>query len=596
MNPYRMAPPPRWWGPALKPRLVRMLRWLRRRRRVRVMRLMEIEVEGSEHVQHALAEGQGVLITPNHASHADPDTMYAAADHLRCPFYFMSTWHVFASHSLIARRVLQWHGVFSVDREGADLRAFKQAVKILQGEPHPLVIFPEGEVYHCNDRVTPFREGAAVVALSAAKRAKRPIVCVPCALKYRYIEDPMDELLPLMDELERYIYWRPRPDRPLDERIYKFAEAALALKEMEFLGRASAGSLPERTDALAGEILRRLEERHGVDPGDSTIPERVKEMRHISLVRLEDVKADDPQYRQLNDDLDDLFLVVQLFSYPGDYVAERPSIERMAETLEKFEEDVLGKYSATVRSTRRVTVRFGQPVAVQAGRERKAAARKLIGTLECRVQEMWTAWGRRGANGRPRARCRTDRRSVLPKKSGVAAGYLLCTAVSMDRPLVADTHAHAFCWGENPVEGFLSKRSRSGWPTRWLLWSSGIRRERGETLSDKMRNRLLRQVADSQMDYVVVLAQDAVYWEDGSRDDAATDFFVSNRYVLELAERSPKVLAGCSINPIRKDALAELDRCYAAGWSRSTRPSRASIRRGRDSTRSTGLPGSWASC
>jgi predicted TIM-barrel fold metal-dependent hydrolase len=135
----------------------------------------------------------------------------------------------------------------------------------------------------------------------------------------------------------------------------------------------------------------------------------------------------------------------------------------------------------------------------------------------------------------------------------------------MDRPLVADTHAHAFCWGENPVEGFLSKRSRSGWPTRWLLWSSGIRRERGETLSDKMRNRLLRQVADSQMDYVVVLAQDAVYWEDGSRDDAATDFFVSNRYVLELAERSPKVLAGCSINPIRKDALAELDRCHAAG-------------------------------
>ena len=388
MNPYRMAPPPRWWGPAMKPRLVRMLRWLRRRRCVRVMRLMEIEVQGAEHVQQALAQGHGILITPNHATHADPDTMYAAADHLRCPFYFMSTWHVFESHGRIARRVLQWHGVFSVDREGADLQAFKQAVKILQDAPYPLVIFPEGEVYHCNDRLTPFREGAAVVALSAAKRAQRSVVCVPCALKYHYLEDPTDDLLGIMGELERHIHWRPRPDRPLSERIYRFAEAAMALKEMEFLGRAATGSLPERTDALAREVLRRLEERHGVEPGDATIPERVKELRHISLSGLEKAAPGDPQARQLNDDLDDLFLVVQLFSYPGDYVAEQPSIERLAETLDKFEEDVLGKYSATVRSTRRVTVRFGKPVPARPSRDRKAAARELTSTLEDRVQAM----------------------------------------------------------------------------------------------------------------------------------------------------------------------------------------------------------------
>jgi len=39
--------------------------------------------------------------------------------------------------------------------------------------------------------------------------------------------------------------------------------------------------------------------------------------------------------------MDDLFFVIQLYSYPGDYVAERPVIERIAETLDKFEEDVL---------------------------------------------------------------------------------------------------------------------------------------------------------------------------------------------------------------------------------------------------------------
>ena len=135
----------------------------------------------------------------------------------------------------------------------------------------------------------------------------------------------------------------------------------------------------------------------------------------------------------------------------------------------------------------------------------------------------------------------------------------------MDKPRVADAHTHVVCWGEDPADGFLSERTRRRWLTRLLLRWTRIHQEPGQTLSEKMRNRLLREVAQSRLDYAVVLAQDAVYREDGSRDDAATDFYVSNGYVLELAERSPKILAGCSINPIRKDALAELARCHAAG-------------------------------
>ncbi len=131
--------------------------------------------------------------------------------------------------------------------------------------------------------------------------------------------------------------------------------------------------------------------------------------------------------------------------------------------------------------------------------------------------------------------------------------------------MAVDAHIHVFCWGDNPGEGFLSRRSRDAWLTRLLLRWTGLYKEQGETISDKIRSRLLREVAASRLDYAVVLAQDAIYREDGSRDDAATDFYVSNRYVIELAQRSPKILAGCSINPIRKDALDELDRCHAAG-------------------------------
>jgi 1-acyl-sn-glycerol-3-phosphate acyltransferase len=306
----------------------------------------------------------------------------------------MATWHVFDSKSFVGQRLLQWHGAFSVDREATDLQAFKQAVGIVQDRPHPLVIFPEGEVYHCNDRLTPFREGAATVALSAAKRAKRPIVCVPCALKYEYLGDPTETLLETMAALERNIHWRPRPDLPLDKRIYRFAEAIMAIKEMEFYGHATTGSLPERTDRLANHILGRLEARHEIGRDASTIPERVKEVRRLTLERLESLKPDDPQHKQLNDDLDDLFLVVQCFSYPGDYVAERPSTERLAETLDKFEEDVLGRYAPSVRAARKVTAYVGEPIAVEAGRKRRGAARQLTDQLEAAVREMLDRHGK----------------------------------------------------------------------------------------------------------------------------------------------------------------------------------------------------------
>ena len=131
--------------------------------------------------------------------------------------------------------------------------------------------------------------------------------------------------------------------------------------------------------------------------------------------------------------------------------------------------------------------------------------------------------------------------------------------------MLVDAHTHVFCWGENPQDGYLSERTRKSWLTRLLMKLIGIAREPGETLSEKMRSRLLRQVHESRLDRCIVLAQDAVYREDGSRDDAATHFYVSNDYVLDLSRRSDRILPGCSINPWRRDALAELERCRAAG-------------------------------
>jgi len=389
MNRYRMQPAPRSWSPKLNPTMVRLLRPMQIRRRLRDERLQSIEVLGSGHLQNALDDGCGVLITPNHASHADSFCIYESAYQLGRPYYIMAAWQVFADKRPIAQWVLRWHGGFSIDREATDMTAFKHAVSILQERPNPLVIFPEGEVYHCSERVTPFREGAAMIALTAAKRAKRPIVCVPAAIRLKYVDDPTPQLLELMDKLEQQIFWRPRKSETLEARIYKFAEAILTLKETEFLGQAQMGDLPTRTKALAGEVLQRLEEQFDLKQREATIPERVKELRRVTIAKIEGTGENDAEERtRLNEIMDDIFLVVQLFSYPGDYVAEHPSIERMAETLDKFEEDVLGKFSASVRGSRRAWIEFGEPVPVQPSRDRRTAARQLTDTLENRVQQM----------------------------------------------------------------------------------------------------------------------------------------------------------------------------------------------------------------
>ncbi len=119
-----------------------------------------------------VAAGHGVLITPNHCTYSDPYLLHDAADRAGTAAYFMTAWQVFGRSSWITRYVLQKHGAFTVDRDGADRQAFRTAVEILQGKPEPLVLFPEGEMYHLGDQITPFHEGAAAIALAAARKAE----------------------------------------------------------------------------------------------------------------------------------------------------------------------------------------------------------------------------------------------------------------------------------------------------------------------------------------------------------------------------------------------------------------------------------------
>ena len=384
---------PRSWAPQLSPLVVRLCRPLRRLAQRHAEHIHDVEIRGIEHLQAALSAGHGVLITPNHCTFSDPFLLHDAVDRLgtdnrlRTGAYFMTAWQVFGQGSWLKQQMLRMHGAFSVDRDGADLQAFRTAIEILQHRPQPLVLFPEGEMYHLGDRITPFHEGAAAIAIAAARKSDRPVVCLPCALKYYYLHDPTTKLAELLNRLEAALFWRPRPDLSFVDRIYRLAEGVLSLKEIEHLGSTSTGPLPERLTRLSNDILSRLEARHRL-PSEGKLPDRVKRVRRHVVARLADQTTDVTVKALLRSDLDDLFLVVQLFCYPGDYVAQQPTLERIAETLDKLEEDIFRVPLATHRAPRAAIVSFGEAIPIEKSGDKKNAATRLTEQLEERVQSL----------------------------------------------------------------------------------------------------------------------------------------------------------------------------------------------------------------
>jgi hypothetical protein len=370
----------------MTPWLVRLWRPLINRTLRKSQRITQVEVQGTEHVRAAVKEGLGTLITPNHSFHYDSYVMIEAAHRCESCFHFLSAWQVFAMSKPFEQKVLQWHGCFSINREGNDLQAFKTSVEILRESPHPLVIFPEGDIYHNNDRVTPFREGAAAIAMSAAKKGPRKIVAIPAALKCFYVQDPQEELLDLMSRLEESLHWRPRKDLSLPVRIYKLAEGMLTLKEIEYHAGPRAGTVPERIAALSNKILSDLEKEHSLKDRGGIIPERVKEARKAIIKASEKEGLTESEQLRLEHQMDDLFFVIQLFSYPGNYVEEKPTLERIAETLDKFEEDVLRADYPGIRGERHAIVRFGEPLEMPTERESKSAVGDWTDLLEGKVQ------------------------------------------------------------------------------------------------------------------------------------------------------------------------------------------------------------------
>jgi 1-acyl-sn-glycerol-3-phosphate acyltransferase len=382
--------PSRFWRSALAP--------LRRFYLRRYYGITEVGVEGAEPLLRQFGPRDGVLLAPNHSHDSDPHVMMEVGRRARRPFAFMAAWQIFRTHWGIDGWVLQRMGAFSVDREGCDRRAIRQAVECLSSG-HALVVFPEGEIYHLNDRLTPLLEGVAFMALTAQRELEKSqsdgrVWVVPTAIRYRYLDDVTPKLEAAVAALEGRLFWTPRPGSALHERIIQVGEILLTIKEKEKLGHVceGEGDLPTRIAKLMEALLQRLENEHlKKSPSAETVPLRVKALRRHLLGVWADEKADPAARQQARAALDDIQLVLQLYSYPGDYLTERPSVERMAETIEKFEEDIYG--AARPKGRRRARVLLGEPIDLKqmAAERARTAAHDVTVRLEGAIQGLMRA-------------------------------------------------------------------------------------------------------------------------------------------------------------------------------------------------------------
>lgn len=305
-------------------------------------RISMLEDEGFAEVRELVERGDAVILAPNHADHADPHVMMEIGGRRGLPLHFMAAREVFEISDRGAW-ALQSMGVFSVDRDGPDMSAIKMAMGLLDAGK-PLVMYPEGEIYHHHERLDPLHEGVASILLKVASRlpeGKRAWL-VPVGMRFRHDPSVKATFPDRLSRLEERIGWTPKPSMPVDERIIRLGNGILALKETEFLGEAGSGRLQERLSRLCDTLLADVEGRHGRDPRATTPPERVRAQRYRIRKLLLDEKNPPSEQQRMEwfDDLDRVFAALQAHSYIGDYLLEDPTLDRHAETVMKLEEDL----------------------------------------------------------------------------------------------------------------------------------------------------------------------------------------------------------------------------------------------------------------
>lgn len=388
-QPYRYFPPKNSWL---------FSRWILRHNRLmhlkRTQQIVGVDFHHADRVFADRQDGDRLLFLVNHPTHADAAIFLETLRQLRMRCQMMAAYDVFL-RSRLTRFVMQRMGAFSVDRDGSDRRPMQQSLETLTRGRYPLAIFPEGNVYLTNDRVTPLMDGAAFTAVKAQEAVDKAcgeagggrVRIVPVGIKSTHVTDARDavaaRLAALAQPLGQTVDLRADPLGALlavgrAALVRSLEQRGLAVPDVgEATGVAELSSMAE---AAADAVLDRLEPKLGLSSrAGSAAGERIRAARRaIHAVRSDPDRAVD--HTAAATWADEAMLALRLASYAIGYVHEKPTLDRVSETVEKLEEDLLNRMPRPL-APRHARVHFGKPIDVAAWVAMGLKKRELLASL-----------------------------------------------------------------------------------------------------------------------------------------------------------------------------------------------------------------------
>lgn len=358
-------------------------------------RIRELRIEGEAGPIHAArSRGDRLLFVINHPSHSDPQVVTEIHRRLGIPSCFMAAYDVFLRNAFAAW-CMQRFGNFSIDREGSDRKAMAAAIDTLKEGRFALNIFPEGNVYLTNDRVTPFLDGTAFIAIKAQQALDGAIVrVVPISLKFTHLTTPRETVTDRLVQLGRDSGHTYEPGvRPM-EAVLGLGAHLVADHIWKIRGDDSVnlgtGSLFAALEDFTGELVSEVESALSLTPKEGqSLVDRVRTARS-KIHQVRTAESPEEAHPEIDGLADKAILAFRTHGYIEPYLTEHPTVDRYEETVERIAEDY---YSRAMPRTgpRRAIARIHEPLDVgtyldAAGGKLRGAVGELTAAMESAVQ------------------------------------------------------------------------------------------------------------------------------------------------------------------------------------------------------------------
>ncbi|NNE92148.1 MAG: 1-acyl-sn-glycerol-3-phosphate acyltransferase [Verrucomicrobiales bacterium] len=356
-------------------------------------RISEIDLGGEvESFRELSREKKRLLIVANHPTHSDPQVMTEIHRRLGISSCFMAAYDVFLRGKRTAL-LMQKMGCFSIDREGSDRKSMAEATRILKEGEFPLTIFPEGNVYLTNDRVTPFLDGASFLSLKCQKDLGEDgeIFAVPVSFKYSHLTDVRPEIRVQLDEVAAAVGTEfDHQADPVTE--LKRIGRELLIKNLRQRGFIDPGEITHETESMTAllvssveKILIGLEKKIDLTEGTgSDATDRIRKIRSAIHQILSDPEKE-IDHRVATTWADEAILAFRILQYAAPYVVEKPTVDRFTETVERLREDLSGKWQAPT-GPRIASVRIGEAVSLKEVLSNSAKLRDGVTDLSRRLE------------------------------------------------------------------------------------------------------------------------------------------------------------------------------------------------------------------